>query len=267
MVKESYSKLFYNHNTIGTICEYKKELLIIREAIAMLEEIVMEKRPLDKESKEHVHYEFAEAIVENAKAAYDNMVTGHIDTVNMINRKIIEQYISLKIFLNNPDKQLENYWRVHSFYKGIDSYLDKYNVHLSKMMNDMYKRLNIPEQFYTKPKKANGRLGKAPTESNYGWIYPLTHDNPTFKKLCELADEPNYEDFSLMSEFVHGTNLLFINRKSLFESTILNTLSILTFVIQQFVIVYIGYLDGEKLLMKFSEFEELCLLSLPEDME
>lgn len=76
MVKESYSKLFYNHNTIGTICEYKKELLIIREAIAMLEEIVMEKRPLDKESKEHVHYEFAEAIVENAKAAYDNMVTG-----------------------------------------------------------------------------------------------------------------------------------------------------------------------------------------------
>ena len=70
-----------------------------------------------------------------------------------------------------------------------------------------------------------------------------------------------------MSEFVHGTNLLFINRKSLFESTILNTLSILTFVIQQFVIVYIGYLDGEKLLMKFSEFEELCLLYLPEDME
>lgn len=265
--KQQYSNLFCNNNTIGAIYEYKKECFIIREAIAMLEDVVTEKCPLDKESKEYVHYEFAEAIVENAKAAYDNMAIGHIDIVNMINRKIIEQYISLKIFINNPDKQLENYWRAHSFYKGIDSYLEKYDTRLSKMMNDMYERLNIPEQFYEKTKKANGSLGKAPIEKNYGWIYPITKDNPTFKKLCELAGEPNYEDFSFMSEFVHGTNLLFINRKSLFESTILNTLSILTFVIQQFVILYIGYLDGEKVLMKFSEFEELCMLYLPEDMD
>lgn len=257
----TFNKLFCNYNTVGTICEYEHELLIIKETIAKLEEAVCSKQPFDKESEEHTYFEFAEAIVANAKAAYDNMVIGHIDVTNMLNRKIIEQYVSLKILINNPGKQLCDYWKVHSFYKGVHTYSGQYEVRLIKMLDEMYERLNIEEDFYKNSK------GKAPIEKNYGWIYPLTKNHPSFKRLCELAEEPNYEDFSFMSEFVHGTNMLFINRKSVFDSSILNTLSILVFFIRQFTMLYLGYLDGEEILEKIEEFGELCGSFIPDNLD
>ena len=95
----------------------------------------------------------------------------------------------------------------------------------------------------------------------------MTKDHPSFKRLCELAEEPNYEDFSFMSEFVHGTNMLFINRKSVFDSSILNTLSILVFFIRQFTMLYLGYLDGEEILEKIEEFGELCGSFIPDNLD
>ena len=53
--REPYNKLFYNENTVGTICEYERELMIVREIICKLDKAVVPMQPLERETDDYVH--------------------------------------------------------------------------------------------------------------------------------------------------------------------------------------------------------------------
>ena len=155
-------------------------------------------------------------MIEYAKAAYDNMLLGHLKAANILNRTFIENYVCLKLIMKYKDENLWKYWMVHSCYNTPRKYgADALPARIENHFSEMCLRLEIESDF----------LEKKIIERDYGWIWKIGH-NFNFRELCNNIDPRIYEDYRMMCEFTHGTSLFQKMNSFTMESSIINMLSI-----------------------------------------
>lgn len=74
---ENKDTLFRNEYREVILCEYQRELALIKQMIEIVEEAVSSKKPIDIWNHEGFCHMFAKSIVDYTKMAYDNMQLGH----------------------------------------------------------------------------------------------------------------------------------------------------------------------------------------------
>ena len=86
-------KLFCNDYKAVVLCEYTREIFLLKELIEIVEKAVDINKNSSELSFEGICYLFAKAVVEYAKMAYDNIILGHFFATHMIVRAMIENNI------------------------------------------------------------------------------------------------------------------------------------------------------------------------------
>jgi len=77
------------------LCEYTHDLSLIKQLIEIAEKAVSLKKPSDTWTSDGMCYLFAKSIVSYAKMAYDNMILGHFDATNMIDKSLVSAIMSI----------------------------------------------------------------------------------------------------------------------------------------------------------------------------
>ncbi len=206
--------LYGNQYNAFALCEYPRELYLIKRLIDVAEQGVEKQVVESTWSFAGVCHSFATTIVDYSKAAYDNVLLGHFHAVNMISRAILENCIFLDIIINNDELELWKYYLVYSFRTTIfkagrpPRQKDLDNLH------EMYQHYGIDDEFYT---KQDGRK-KAYIREPYGWTYKINHNKQfTFENICNLIDcDAEYHGFQMMSDYSHGTSLYMKIHSSVF---------------------------------------------------
>ena len=176
------------------LCEYKKELRLIKKMINISEEAIGRQDTHNTWSYEGICHSFAKTIVDYNKMAYDNLILGHFDAVHMISRAVLENLVCLDVIMSNQDfqkKKIKNAGRT-----DLSELLDIFDW-------------TIPEDFYKSPgKDKKGKEIKPYIERLYGWTYKINLEQRfSFAGLCDLLDDKAaYDVFGLLSEYSHGTS-------------------------------------------------------------
>ena len=228
-------ELFLNDFRAVSIMEYNEETEMLKQLIIFADEYLTKKQCTDTFSYEGVCYLFAESIVEYSKMAYDNMILGHYDAANMINRTILENNVCLNIIMENQSSELWKYWLVHSIYKSLIPEKEYDTSEVQEMLKEIYENYTIDEEFLEKHLDKKDK--RAYIEKEYGWTYKI-NTNFSFKGLCDLRKEYLYSDFKMMSAFAHGTSVYYKINKSVFHGTVMNMLSCLYYNMQFFIKEY-----------------------------
>ena len=193
--------LFGDEYNAFVLCEYTREVDLIKQLIHVAEDGIEGQRIENTWSFEGVCYSFAKTIVDYSKMAYDNILLGHFHATNMINRAILENCVLLDIIVNYEEHELWKYYLAHSFrstmYKSNKAPKQKDENDLI----DYYKSLNISEDFYKKQPGEKSAYISRP----YGWTYKI-NKTFSFAGVCELVGEAEYHGFRLMSDYSHGTS-------------------------------------------------------------
>lgn len=111
--------LYGNQYNACALCEYSRELKLIKRLIDIADEAVEAQVVESSWSSEGIRHSFAKTIVEYSKAAYDNVLLGHFHSVNMICRAILENCVFLDILINHDEFELWKYYLVYSFRAAI----------------------------------------------------------------------------------------------------------------------------------------------------
>lgn len=238
-------ELFLNDYRAITIMEYNVELELLKQLITLADEYLKREQCTDTFSYEGVCYLFAESIVEYSKMVYDNMVLGHYDAANMINRVIVENNVCLSIIMENKSSELWKYWLVHSIYKSLVPEKEYDTPETRKMLNDIYKNYNVEDEFLKKHLDKKDK--RAFIEKEYGWTYKI-NNNFSFRGLCDLKKEYLYSDFKMLSAFSHGTSIYNKINKSVFHGTVVNMLSCLYYNLNFFMKGYFAALLNNEVL-------------------
>lgn len=198
-------QLYGNKYNALVLCEYTRDLELIKSLINIADEAVEKKKGFDIWSLEGVCHSFAKTIVDYSKMAYDNLMLGHFDATHMINRSILENRVCMEIIMDNEEYELWKYYLAYSYKNEICNSDEKLTQwHLSKL-EEKYKEFEISGDFYV---KQNGRK-KPYIKEPYGWTYKINkHKQFNFAGICELLDESGERlGFKLMSSYSHGTSL------------------------------------------------------------
>ncbi len=210
-------KLFCNEYNMLLVSDFANLTNMIYEYIQYIDTRIQSLEPIGTNEYALGCWRFCKSIIEYAKAAWDNIYLGHFYTANIINRTIIENYISMKAVLSS--EILWQYWRVHSCYNTPRKYADNEECenHLGHIYDRICKRYNIDQDF----------LNPKVIRRDYSWIYPIQKHNYSFKTLCEIVDPDVYEDYRMLCEFTHGVS--FFQKDSYYstESSYINMLSTL----------------------------------------
>lgn len=206
--------LFGNDYNACALCEYQREIKLIKRLINISEKAI-EKQTVDNTwSYEGICYSFAKTIVDYSKMAYDNVLLEHFHAVKMINRAILENLVCLDIIVNNED--LWKYYWAYSYRSTIYKAKRTPTRKELDMLNGLYKDLDIPEDFYT---KQPGRK-KAYIQEPYGWTYKINDNKQfTFENICKLIGEEGcveYHGFQMLSDYSHGTSFYMKMHSSVF---------------------------------------------------
>ena len=201
---ENDGALFRDKYREVILCEYQRELSLIKQMIDMTEKAVRNKKPIDTWSHEGICHMFAKSIVDYTKMAYDNMQLGHFYATHMIFRTIIENCVCLDIMKRYPEHGLWKYYLVKSYRDALKSTGDEIEEDEQAFLEEMYQDHRIDKEFYTKSKKQDSKKPFAYIDKAYGWTYKI-NNNFTFSGLCNLIDKREYKDFKLMSMYSHGT--------------------------------------------------------------
>ena len=171
--------LFGDEYNAFILCEYPRELELIKRLIYVTEAGIEKQIIEDTWSFEGVCYSFAKTIVDYSKMAYDNLLLGHFHATNMINRAILENCVLLDIIVNHDEHELWKYYLVHSYRSTI------YEPNITPKqrdidsLNDYYVRFNISEDFYKKQGCRN-----------------LEYDNPFEKEIIDIMNvNDDYPDY------------------------------------------------------------------------
>ena len=189
------------------LCEYKKELRLIKKLINISEEAIEKQDIHNTWSYEGICHSFAKTIVDHNKMAYDNLILGHFEAVHMISRAVLENIVCLDIIMSNQDLELWKYYWAYSHYHDLQKYKKVGGIDLSELL--VISDWTIPEEFYTSPgKDKNGKKIKSYIERLYGWTYKINFEQRfSFAGLCDLLDDKAaYDAFGLLSEYSHGTS-------------------------------------------------------------
>ena len=186
------------------LCEYQRELVLIRQMIETVEEAVRLHKSIDTWTHEGICHMFAKSIVDYTKMAYDNMQLGHFYATHMIFRAIIENCVCLDVMKRHPEHELWKYYMVKSYRDALKSTGNETEEDEQIFLEGMYQDHRIEKEFYTKSKKKDSKKSFAYIDKDYGWTYKI-NSNFTFSGLCSLIDQREYKDFKLMSMYSHGT--------------------------------------------------------------
>lgn len=195
--------LYGNIYNAFILCEYPRELELIKCLIDIAEEGIEKQATNNTWSFEGICQSFAKTIVDYSKMAYDNILLGHFHAVQMINRSILENCVCLDLIVNNDDHELWKYYWAYSYWSTIHKSDRVPMQNELDMLQKMYEELDISEEFYV---KQNGRK-KAYIQESYGWTYKINKNKQfSFRNICDLIDaKAEYHGFQLMSDYSHGT--------------------------------------------------------------
>lgn len=196
--------LFHDKYREVILCEFQRELALVRQLIEIAEEGVRSKKSANTWSHEGFCQLFAKSIIDYAKMAYDNMQLGHFFATHMIFRTMIENCVCMDVIQRYPEHELWKYYLVKSYRDALKSTGDEIKADEQAFLEEMYLDHGIEEEFYTKSKKKDSKKAFAYIDKDYGWTYKV-HNNFTFSGLCSLIDQREYKDFKLMSMYSHGT--------------------------------------------------------------
>lgn len=182
------------------LCEYTRELDLIKRLIKIAEDGLQKKNIKETWSFEGVCYSIAKSILDYTKMAYDNLLLGHFHATNMINRAILENCVFLDIIINNEDYELWKYYLAHSYRSTIYKLNQEPKQRDIDTLNDFFSRYEISEDFYIKQAGQKKPYICRP----YGWTYKI---NKEFSSVgvCKLVSEADHHGFQLMSDYSHGT--------------------------------------------------------------
>ena len=214
--------LYGNDYNAFALCEYQREVKLIKRLINISDK-ALEKQSADNTwSYEGICYSFAKTIVDYSKMAYDNVLLGHFHAVKMINRSILENLVCFDLIVNN--EELWKYYWAYSYRSVI--YKSKHPPIQREldMLNNLYKDLDIQEDFYT---KQPGRK-KAYIQEPYGWTYKINNNKQfTFENICKLIGEEGnveYRSFRMLSDYSHGTSFYMKMHSSVFVGDMMTML-------------------------------------------
>ena len=196
--------LYGNQYNACALCEYTRELELIKRLIDVAEEAVETQVVTDSWSFDGVCHSFAKTIVEYSKAAYDNVLLGNFHAVNMICRAILENCVFLEILIDHLDVELWKYYLVYSLRSAIYKAGRTPRQRDLDNLQEMYQHFEIDDDFYIK----QGDRKRAYIQEPYGWTYKI---NPkkrfNFEGVCKLIDyEAGHHGFQMMSDYSHGTS-------------------------------------------------------------
>lgn len=194
------SALYGDKYNAFVLCEYTREMELIKRFIDIAETAVKRKTQKDTWTFDGVCYSFAKTIVDYSKMLYDNIVLGHFQAVNMIMRAIVENYVFLDIVINYNNKELWKYYLVYSYKNTICEAGRTPTQKELEFLDKMYVDLGICSDFYTK------QNGKTPyNERNYGWTYQINKEF-NFRGISKLVEEMENHSFKMMSTYSHSTS-------------------------------------------------------------
>lgn len=194
-------KLFCNDYKAVVLCEYTRELFLLKEFIEISEKAVYCKESTSWHSYDGVCYMFAKSIIEYAKMAYDNIILGHFFATHMIIRAMIENNVCLDIIFNDEKEELWKYYFIQSYRNSVMLAKEGLSQKDEKFIRKMYSDYDIQRDFYE-----NRGDKKAYIDLPYGWTYRI-NNKFTFKGVCEWVNASDYDDFSMMSDYSHGTSI------------------------------------------------------------
>ena len=195
--------IYGNEYNACALCEYQRELKLIKRLISISEKAVELQTPSNAWSFEGICHSFAKTIVDYSKMAYDNVLLGHFHAVNMIIRTILENLVCLDIIVSNQELELWKYYWAYSYRETIYKSGRMPSQRDLDFLQKLYEDLEIPEEFYVKQGDK-----KAYIQRPYGWTYRINSNKQfTFENICKLIDsDAEYHGFSLMSDYSHGTS-------------------------------------------------------------
>lgn len=179
-------KLFCDQNRAVVLCEYSRELNLIKWLIEIVEEYVANKATMNIECFDGVCYLFAKSIIDYSKMAYDNLILGHFYANRMILRAIIENNVCMDITLRYQDEELWKYYLIQSFYKTYSMRKKGISKENQELLEELYKEYAISSEFIEKRKsKCNGQVKekKAYIDINYGWTYKVNNRFNFFRSM------------------------------------------------------------------------------------
>ena len=121
--------LYGNEYNASALCEYQREVKLIKRLIDISEKNVEQRYNENTWSNEGICHEFAKTIVDYSKMAYDNVILGNLHAVKMINRSILENLVFLELMKNNDE--LWKYYLVYSYRNTI------YKLNRTPTQNDL----------------------------------------------------------------------------------------------------------------------------------
>lgn len=232
--------LFCNDDKAMVLCEYTREIFLIRKFIEIADKGVRSRVTRELASFEGICYLFAKSIVDYAKMAYDNMLLGHFYSTHMIIRTMIENNVCFEIILNNKSEGLWKYYFVQSYRNTVMKAERGISEGNKEILEKMYHDFNISKDFIEKRGEK-----KAYIDMNYGWTYKINKIF-TFSSLCDLVNRKEYDDFSMMSEYSHGTSIYQKIGGSIFGEHIMTMISSIYVGICRLVMMYcLEYVEEE----------------------
>ena len=195
--------IYGNEYNACALCEYQRELKLIKRLINISEKAVEQQMPANEWSYEGICHSFAKTIVDYSKMAYDNALLGHFDAVKMIIRTVLENLVFLDIIVSNQELELWKYYWTYSYRETIYKSGRTPSQRDLDFLHKLYEDLDIPQEFYVKQGDK-----KAYIQRPYGWTYRINSNKQfTFENICKLIDsDAEYHGFSLMSDYSHGTS-------------------------------------------------------------
>lgn len=259
--------LFCDEENAADICEYEEMLSLVKEFIESAEDAVECKWTMEWNTKEGVCFKFAEAIIRYAKIAYDNIILGHFSAAFMVIRSMVENNVCLEILFKDEKRELWKYYIAQSVRDSLLKAKKVLSEEDEKMLHEVYVEYGICREFYeprTKMKRGKLVEERPYIAESYGWTY-MINNKFTFRGLCDLVDKRSYVDFSMMSEYSHGTSWRQKLDRNNFVEHIMNMFSGIYAVLYRMVEVYCSeYADdffeelaeiiGNDILEKLEEF-------------
>ena len=204
--------LYGNEYNACALCEYQREVKLIKRLINLSEKAVAN-RPIENTwSNEGIRHAFAKTIIDYSKMAYDNVILGNFHAVKMINRSILENLVCLDIIVNNDE--LWKYYLVYSYRSTIYKLKRSPTQDELDMLKKLYEDCEISEEFYV---KRPGRK-KAYIKEPYGWTYKINDNKQfTFENISKMiGEEAEGKGFKILSEYSHGTSFYLKMHSSVF---------------------------------------------------
>ena len=229
--------LFCDENRAVDLCEYQKELSLIKQLIKIIADTVDQQAPANPWSHDGICHMFAKSIVDYLKMAYDNMLLGHFYATQMVFRTIVENHVCLCIIQQYREHELWKYYMIHSFYQALKSAASTIEEHQQNDFNALCRELGVSEEFMEKRKKQDQKDPSAYVDKKYGWTYKINKEF-SFNGLCKLVDPREYSEFKYMSMYSHGTSIYLKICESASMDHIMNTISFFYYVIVRLVSKY-----------------------------